>query len=1204
MAAGPDIVARLQLRADQFSSEGGRAFADMATRARSTSAEVRQTFGTDLAAIGKMAQQALNVPRTKTGSLDLSGEIAALKQSAAAADQRATAAIELRNAIQATAFATNAATEAALRDADAAMVDARAAGQQADSYRQRIGQLELYQAELNKSASATIRHANDNVAGDERARQSKIMLGQQLQDFSVQVSSGQSVVTAFSQQIGQAAFALQGMGGRLAGVAMALTTGWGIAATVALTAIGPLVAKILEGNDALAEAVEKLKDEAAQSEITRQARDLFGRTEVGVAEAIRDSYEASKKAVAAQRDSASQSIADARANLATATTIREKTDAELAWAQALLESAKARSIQGGERGEVATAAVQRYEEQLDAIQKRRLDNSIAIGQAEATINDALIAQERAQAKLMQDPVARVTAEWDAKIAALDDEARRQGKITDEYRKRSRELERQKKLAVEAEQERQSAARRKPARDADAATPASVAALLRRELKGVQITATTNGKHVAGSDHYKSAAIDFVPKGGMASMTKADVRALFERAGIPIRRNAAGVEQLFGPGDKGHSDHFHVAWTKGKLALDNYRASQKDAAAATRDLKREQDELERSLDAILKALDPLAAATARYTERLSDLAKLQASGKITLDQQLDYGRDAQKVFAEDKSKLDNDRFREIFGAEEVDAISREWEDSVQRATADWGDGLREGAERAADVLRDGAGEIASMLGIRMRGPTGRMLNGGVGGFSTKQANDWSERLTKTGIKISPESVSKIGSVLGNAGIGAGAGSVFASITGGKKSALGATLGGALGGEAGKAIGPALASAVGGTLGKTLGSAAGPLGAIAGGIIGNVVGGLFKKTKQGSSTITFGSDGLAAGTATGNGTAEKAAASASANSVVGSLNRIAEALGGSVTGAGSVSIGYRPGHKDGAYRVDTTGSGRLTGVLAFATEEEAIRAAIADALKDGVIGGISDASKRILAAGGDLEKAITKAALIEAVPRDLKAMVDPLGAAIDDLNRKFQKTVDALKEGGATADQMADAQKLYDLQLEQVKSSTAAAATGLKDFLKSLQIGSASPLSARDREAAALADLSTYLTKIDAGAAIDQGKYQDAAKTYLDIERELYGSTAKFFEAFDAVQASTAKAIATIDNASPIGGNASVASPFAKETAASAAATAAGVLTGNEILSQVSDTLINVQQLLGQIAAGGGGGGDFIGAGRLFTNIVAA
>ncbi len=91
------------------------------------------------------------------------------------------------------------------------------------------------------------------------------------------------------------------------------------------------------------------------------------------------------------------------------------------------------------------------------------------------------------------------------------------------------------------------------------------------------------------------------------MTKADVREIFEKAGVSIRRNAGGVEQLFGPGDKGHSDHFHVAWEKGKLAVDNYRASVKETAKAEREAAAEQKKLETALDQILGKFDPAADA---------------------------------------------------------------------------------------------------------------------------------------------------------------------------------------------------------------------------------------------------------------------------------------------------------------------------------------------------------------------------------------------------------------------------------------------------------------------------------------------------------------------------------------------------------------------------------------------------------------------
>ena len=52
------------------------------------------------------------------------------------------------------------------------------------------------------------------------------------------------------------------------------------------------------------------------------------------------------------------------------------------------------------------------------------------------------------------------------------------------------------------------------------------------------------------------------------------------------------------------------------------------------------------------------------------------------------------------------------------------------------------------------------------------------------------------------------------------------------------------------------------------------------------------------------------------------------------------------------------------------------------------------------------------------AIEKAVTIESIPKLLKARLDPLGAAIDDLNAKWAKTIATLKEGGATTAQMAD------------------------------------------------------------------------------------------------------------------------------------------------------------------------------------------
>lgn len=256
------------------------------------------------------------------------------------------------------------------------------------------------------------------------------------------------------------------------------------------------------------------------------------------------------------------------------------------------------------------------------------------------------------------------------------------------------------------------------------------------------------------------------------------------------------------------------------------------------------------------------------------------------------------------------------------------------------------------------------------------------------------------------------------------------------------------------------------------------------------------------------------------------------------------------------------------------------------------AITQMLSGAVIDGISEASKRILKSGQDLTDAVTKAGLIEAVPRNLMARLDPLNAAIEALNKKWEKTVDALREGGASTEQMAEAQRLYNMELDDVKNTTRIASANLKDFLQALNMGSASPLSLREQEAMAKMSLQPFLDQIGSGKAIDQSAYQDAAQRYLDIERQLYGSTSAFFAAFEQVQKATEQAISAIDNAVPIGKTPT--DPFAEKTAAA-------TQTSAQLLDQLSQQSNRQQATLEEIlrALQSGGAGGFIGGGRSFV-----
>ncbi|WP_380873592.1 hypothetical protein ACFB49_42500 [Sphingomonas sp. DBB INV C78] len=389
-----------------------------------------------------------------------------------------------------------------------------------------------------------------------------------------------------------------------------------------------------------------------------------------------------------------------------------------------------------------------------------------------------------------------------------------------------------------------------------------------------------------------------------------------------------------------------------------------------------------------------------------------------------------------------------------------------------------------------------------------------------------------------------------------------------------------------------STAGSQIGGALGSLTGiPGGDIIGSIAGGLIGGALKKTKKGTATIGFSDGELAVTGTSGNSKKFKAAASGTASNVIEGLNQIASMLGGTLSGSPSVSIGVR----DGDYRVDPTGRGmtkKKNGAIDFGDDAEAaVRYAIGDALKDGVIGGISDASKRILQSGKDLDKAIEKAVAIEAIPKLLRQRLDPLGFALDELDAKWKTTVAALREGGATARQMADAQKLYNLELEDVKANTAAASATLKDFLTGLSIGGNSPLSLRDQESAARAQLQPFLDKIAAGDTINQDAYRAAAESFLEIERQLYGSTSEFFAEFERIQAATAKAIEKIDNAQSIRPETDI---FVQQTATATQATA-------NIAAQQTDQLSNIQGLLAQILAASKGGGNPFGIdGRLFTS----
>lgn len=368
-----------------------------------------------------------------------------------------------------------------------------------------------------------------------------------------------------------------------------------------------------------------------------------------------------------------------------------------------------------------------------------------------------------------------------------------------------------------------------------------------------------------------------------------------------------------------------------------------------------------------------------------------------------------------------------------------------------------------------------------------------------------------------------------------------------------------------------SRTGGQIGGAIGSFLPiPGGEIIGSIIGSVVGGLFKKTKKGSTTISNLTDDLAF---TGSGKLKESTLGLG-NNVKASLSNIIDQLGGTAGGF-KVSIGQRG--KD--FVVDPTGGGRTkgSGVLKFKTEEEAARAALLDAIKDGAVAGISAGAQRLLQAGKDLDAQLQKAMKFQSVFDRLKALKDPIGAAVEALNREFSGLINIFKEAGASTQEFAQLEELYGLERAKIIKETSEALTGsLRQLIDDLQTGE-NGLSLRDRLSNVRAQFDPLANDIRSGKAVDYDKFAEVARNLIDIQRQISGSQTDYFDVFNEVLGLSKNALANQENVIAIGTG--ISSPFGSAAVPSNDNTP----VVNAISAQTNSLVASLAAVQAQIAA---------------------
>lgn len=1295
--ATTDIVARLQLRAEQFSSETGARFAELKTRARSAAQEVRDDFVGAFAEVQRISATSLRLPRTDTGSLDLSAEIAQLNASATASEIKAQANRELAIAWEVAAASANESRQALLLEADALAVGALAEERNAQATRERIAALELVQVELNKTTSQTrkLTVAEEEAAAKATRGGNFTMLGQQFQDFTVQVMSGQSAITAFVQQLPQATFALSTMGGAAGKVGAFMTGPWGTALTIGTLVLVPLIAKTLDFGNAAEEAGDKAKHAAEGADAWADAASGLGKVidltngklkthNIVVAEAIR--LEAIFKKQQGEKEAeAAQGVLERAANRRTPVAVsytpggfnqsyqqvgglsapglfdltKRFSDGKVDIREARIELEKL-----GAAGKLGGREVADVTQQFLDLAKAR--DKIAASDAEVDAIDGKPLDSRfkpykrdpkpkkgrdlsGMSNSAEEEIARINAAWDDQPRLIDkamlETQKLDNLIGDLSKKKPPNWE-------------------KLVQDAQAAKVQIERGLITAIGKAFEEPETLyqkGGKALGELDTIIADLQERKPPNWESLVEQARAAGDAIRNGmdrpftdfVQQQRESLAVGQLVLAGRDAEADAMRSAL---QLQERMGRALRDDELKTVLELAEQHERIARAIEDQRRVIGIYTGAVNDFQSTFDQFLETMQRGDLAGGVKGLFGGVVESWRKAQRALISN----ALFGG-----VDREVENYIRKMTGEKTpqDVLREQAGDAGAELRRGVADSKSafdefssalralsreIAGVNLaandNAPTIRASLSSIGSDVAQQVSpvtgaDYSNDIVVTGIRkagedfgasvlhsanvwevatrsvlnnfervtgiMIPESIKKalerdLPTVIQGAANGQLGGSVFSAITGGKDNKMASSLGGILGGIAGKEIGKLVPQAATGLL-KSLGGAAGPIGSIVGGVLGNVVASLFAKPTWSNASLTMANGQVTGTTGTGRGSAEISAATNTASSVAEAVNSIVNQIGASVQSLVPITMGTF----NGRYRVDTQGrtgsmdSKHMPGVADFGDDQQAaIQYAVAYEISHAVITGISEASKRILASGQNMETALNKVLMIEAIPKDLKAMLDPVGAAIDDLNRKWKQTVDALKEGGASAEQMAQAERLYNLQLEQVKATTASASETLKKFRDSLKLGPDSAYSLRDQEATAKAALQPFLDQINAGQSVDQEKYQAAAEAFLSIERQIYGSTQDYFSALDAVQAATNKAISAIDNVAPISPD--VESPFAKATADSAAATAANTQTGNEMTQDTNALLQRIADRLDALGLASNDDSDFIGSGRLFKS----
>ena len=430
-------------------------------------------------------------------------------------------------------------------------------------------------------------------------------------------AEGGSAVEGLTGKLKEAGEAAEHGGGKMAAFGAFMAGPWGLAITAGISILGTIIGKMDLFSNKVGEAEKKLRENAEAEDIARQAAAAYDRTLDGLIEGERKLNDELEKEIKNQREVANIRAENAKQRVGDAQVSQESARAVLDKAQKSYDNLV------NSPAPVDADVIGAAKNDVDAA-RAVYDKAATLAlDAETTARKALIPVLRDEAKARVDPKLAASNRIEDRQSTLNNQFALGVIGKDAYLAQSSKLEGE--LAALKDT--------KSGGTGSQNSLGGMVATIKRLFGENSITSTTGGKHVKGSEHYSGHAIDFVPAGGMGKYSKAEMEQILTDAGVKFSYGTKGVKQFFGPGDKGHSDHFHVGFTGSPTpeSADGARESAARRAAA----------------AVEKAAQEEEAVSAAYATAAADRTQARRKGNHSIEQQAQLDRDAVDAKLEEK-----------------------------------------------------------------------------------------------------------------------------------------------------------------------------------------------------------------------------------------------------------------------------------------------------------------------------------------------------------------------------------------------------------------------------------------------------------------------------------------------------------------------------------------------------------------------------